>query len=96
MPQITKKLEKKLFMEQITLGLIEKISEQIKHQIRGELSNQVAIEIDGFRFEFQIMKYEISSVPNLSCVTVADLGEIYGNEDIAPIVDLKITSVFDD
>lgn len=92
--QITKKLEKKLFMEKISLGLISKVSEKIKSQIQGALSNQVVIEIDSFRFEFQIMKYEISSRPNLSWVTVNDLNEIYGNEDIHPIVDLKITSVF--
>jgi hypothetical protein len=94
--QIIKELEKKLFMEKVALGLISRVSEQIKHRIQGDLSNKVFIELDNFRFEFKIMKYEISSRPNLSCVTVKDLGEIYGNEEISPIVDLKITSVFDD
>jgi hypothetical protein len=94
--QITGELEKKLFMEQITLGLIESLSEKIKHHIRGTLSNQVNIELESFIFEFKIMKYAISSRPNLSWVTVNDLNKIYGNEDIHPIVDLKINSVFDD
>jgi hypothetical protein len=83
-------------MEQITLGLIESLSEKIKHHIRGTLSNQVNIELESFIFEFKIMKYAISSRPNLSWVTVNDLNKIYGNEDIHPIVDLKINSVFDD
>lgn len=93
--EIIGELEKKLFMEQITLGLIKKLSEKIKHHIQGSLLNQVNIELENFRFEFKIMKYEISSRPNLSWVTVEDLIKIYDNEDIHPIVDLKITSTLE-
>jgi hypothetical protein len=93
--KITKKLEKSLLIDKIPLGLITKISEQIKGEIQGELSNRVVVEIDGFRFKFKIMKYAISSYPNIYWIPIEDLNKNYRSKDIHPIVDLEITSVFD-